>query len=67
MPPAGADHGPGADWVVQRADRRAGEAAGASCWVTEATLSKPGTYVLRAIVHDGDLATVDDIMITVTR
>ena len=35
-------------------------------WVTEATFAEPGDYVLRAIAHDGGLATTADIAVTVT-
>ena len=36
-------------------------------WVTEVTFAEPGAYVLRAIAHDGGLATIDDVTFTVTR
>jgi hypothetical protein len=36
-------------------------------WVVRATISEPGTYVLRALAHDGGLATVRDVTITVAR
>lgn len=35
-------------------------------WVTQATFNEPGTYVLRALAHDGGLATTRDITVTVT-
>ncbi len=35
-------------------------------WVAEATFAEPGDYVLRAIAHDGGLATTADIAVTVT-
>jgi hypothetical protein len=36
-------------------------------WVVRATFSEPGTYVLRALAHDGALATTQDFTINVTR
>ena len=36
-------------------------------WVTEVTFNEPGRYVLRAIAHDGGLATTRDVTVTVTR
>lgn len=35
-------------------------------WVAEATFAEPGDYVLRAIAHDGGLATTADVTVTVT-
>ncbi len=35
-------------------------------WVAEATFAEPGDYVLRAIAHDGGLATIADLTVTVT-
>ena len=35
-------------------------------WVTEATFSAPGDYLLRAIAHDGGLATTADLAVSVT-
>ena len=35
-------------------------------WVAQATFAEPGAYVLRAIAHDGALATVGDVAVTVT-
>ena len=35
-------------------------------WVVQATFSKPGSYVLRALAHDGGLAASDDVTVTVT-
>ena len=35
-------------------------------WVAEATFAVPGAYVLRAIAHDGGLATMADVAVTVT-
>ena len=34
-------------------------------WVAEATFSEPGRYVLRAIAHDGGMATTADVTVTV--
>ena len=34
-------------------------------WVAEATFSEPGRYVLRAVAHDGGLATTADVTVTV--
>ena len=36
-------------------------------WVTDVTFNEPGRYVLRAIAHDGGLATTSDVTVTVTR
>ena len=36
-------------------------------WITRATFSEPGTYVLRALAHDGGLLDYKDVTITVTR
>ena len=35
-------------------------------WVARATFAAPGAYVLRAIAHDGGLATMADLAVTVT-
>lgn len=35
-------------------------------WATEATFSAPGDYLLRAIAHDGGLATTADLTVSVT-
>ena len=35
-------------------------------WTAEATFSAPGDYVLRAIAHDGGLATIADLTVAVT-
>ena len=35
-------------------------------WTTEATFSAPGDYLLRAIAHDGGLATTSDLTVSVT-
>ena len=35
-------------------------------WVVRATFGEPGTYVLRALAHDGGLAVSDDVVVTVT-
>tara|TARA_B100000809_G_scaffold264807_1_gene321700 strand:- start:1255 stop:2064 length:810 start_codon:yes stop_codon:yes gene_type:complete len=35
-------------------------------WKVAVTFSEPGTYVLRAIAHDGGLATIDDAMVVVS-
>ena len=35
-------------------------------WTTEATFSAPGDYLLRAIAHDGGLATTADLTVSVT-
>jgi hypothetical protein len=35
-------------------------------WVTNVTFAEPGAYVLRAIAHDGGLATLTDVTVTVT-
>ena len=35
-------------------------------WVARATFSKPGTYILRCIAHDGGLASYEDITVEVT-
>ena len=35
-------------------------------WATEATFSAPGDYILRAIAHDGGLATTADLTVSVT-
>jgi hypothetical protein len=36
-------------------------------WRVRATFRDPGTYVLRCLAHDGDLATAEDITVVVTR
>ena len=36
-------------------------------WTVRATFSEPGTYVLRALAHDGGLLDYDDVTIQVTR
>ena len=36
-------------------------------WVARATFDAPGTYVLRAIAHDGALASHQDVTVTVNR
>ena len=36
-------------------------------WVVQATFSEPGTYVLRALGHDGGLIDYEDVTILVTR
>ena len=36
-------------------------------WTVRATFSEPGSYVLRALAHDGGLLDYDDVTITVTR
>ncbi len=36
-------------------------------WTVEATFSEPGTYVLRALAHDGGLIDYDDVTINVSR
>jgi hypothetical protein len=36
-------------------------------WTVRATFSDPGTYVLRALAHDGGLIDYDDVTVTVTR
>jgi hypothetical protein len=36
-------------------------------WTVQATFSEPGTYVLRALAHDGGLINYDDVTVTVTR
>ena len=35
-------------------------------WTVAVTFSEPGHYVLRAIAHDGGLATVDDVTVVVS-
>ena len=35
-------------------------------WVVRAKFSKPGTYVLRCIAHDGGLSTYEDVTVEVT-
>ena len=35
-------------------------------WVAQATFAEPGDYVLRAIAHDGGLAAMADLAVTVT-
>ncbi len=35
-------------------------------WITAVTFSEPGAYVLRGIAHDGGLATMADVIVTVT-
>ena len=34
-------------------------------WVTTASFTEPGTYLLRAIAHDGGFATTEDITVVV--
>ena len=36
-------------------------------WVAQATFSEPGTYVLRALGHDGGLIDYEDVTVVVTR
>ena len=36
-------------------------------WVSQATFSEPGTYVLRAVVSDGSVFTYENVAVTVTR
>ena len=36
-------------------------------WVTRATFSEPGTYVLRCLAHDGGLQTYEDVTFVVSR
>ena len=36
-------------------------------WTVQATFSEPGTYVLRALAHDGGLVDYDDVTIDVSR
>ena len=36
-------------------------------WVVSATFSEPGTYVLRAVTHDGGLATSEDVTVVVSQ
>jgi hypothetical protein len=36
-------------------------------WVSRATFSDPGTYVLRCLVHDGGLMTTEDVTFVVNR
>ena len=36
-------------------------------WTVQATFSEPGTYVLRALAHDGGLIDYDDVTINVSR
>ena len=36
-------------------------------WIVRATFSEPGTYVLRALAHDGGLTAHEDVTVTVTR
>jgi hypothetical protein len=36
-------------------------------WHVRATFNEAGTYMLRAIAHDGGLSSVDDVVVTVTR
>ena len=36
-------------------------------WVTQVTFSEPGTYVLRALGHDGGLIDYEDVTVVVTR
>ena len=36
-------------------------------WVVQATFSEPGTYVLRALAHDGGLIAYEDVTVVVTR
>jgi hypothetical protein len=35
-------------------------------WVANATFSVPGTYVLRALAHDGGLMDFEDVTVVVT-
>ena len=35
-------------------------------WEVDVTFSEPGSYVLRALAHDGGLAVSDDVTVTVT-
>ena len=35
-------------------------------WIAHATFAEPGAYVLRALAHDGGLATTADVAVTVT-
>ena len=34
-------------------------------WTVRATFAEPGTYVLRALAHDGGLVDYDDVTVTV--
>ena len=34
-------------------------------WTANVTFSKPGTYVLRGVAHDGGLSTIDDVTVVV--
>ena len=36
-------------------------------WVVRATFGEPGTYVLRALAHDGGLIAYEDVTVVVTR
>jgi hypothetical protein len=36
-------------------------------WISQASFSEPGTYVLRCLVHDGGLLTTEDVTFHVTR
>jgi hypothetical protein len=36
-------------------------------WNARATFGEPGTYVIRALAHDGGLFSAQDITVTVTR
>lgn len=36
-------------------------------WITRATFTEPGTYVLRAVVSDGAVFTYDNVTVTVTK
>ena len=36
-------------------------------WAVQATFSEPGTYVLRALGHDGGLIDYEDVTVVVTR
>jgi hypothetical protein len=36
-------------------------------WVSRATFSEPGTYVLRCLAHDGGLMAYEDVTIVVSR
>lgn len=38
-----------------------------STWVVQATFTEPGTYVLRALAHDGGLASIRDVTVNVSR
>jgi hypothetical protein len=36
-------------------------------WTVQATFDEPGTYVLRALAHDGGLGVDQDVTVNVTR